>query len=155
VDDYFDYLIGVTKRDDIIPSSVVRALSDNTLLFLGFQVEDWNFRILFRSIMNEESSSRRGKKANVAAQIDPEEGSGLDPQRARQYLQHYFAEEHINIYWGSTEAFMTGLWMRWQKVRGGVHRPATESRGSPLVTTAVAAHVHPYVGPRPFTEVVP
>src|SRR3989442_10680508 len=42
-DDYFDYLIGVTKNDEIIPPAVVRAWSDSALLFLGFQVDDWNF----------------------------------------------------------------------------------------------------------------
>ena len=36
-DDYFDYLIGVTSRNDLIPGVVRRALADSALLFLGFR----------------------------------------------------------------------------------------------------------------------
>jgi len=117
-DDYFDYLIGLTKRDDIIPPAVVRAWNDNALLFLGFQVDDWNFRVLFRSIMNQEGRERRRKKPHVAVQIDPEEGGSLDPLRARQYLENYFQDENVSIYWGSTEEFVRQLFTRWnQRIR--------------------------------------
>ena len=71
-DDYFDYLIGVTSRNDLIPGVVRRSLTDSALLFLGFDLDDWDFRVLFRSIMNREGSKRRSKYAHVAAQIDPE-----------------------------------------------------------------------------------
>jgi hypothetical protein len=114
-DDYFDYLIGVTKHDDIIPPAVVRAWNDNALLFLGFQVDDWNFRVLFRSIMNQEGREKRKKKPHVAVQIDPEEGSSVDPLQARQYLEKYFQDEDVNIYWGGTEEFVRELWIRWQQ----------------------------------------
>ena len=53
-DDYFDYLIGVTSRNDLIPGVVRRALTDSALLFLGFDLDDWDFRVLFRSIMSRE-----------------------------------------------------------------------------------------------------
>jgi hypothetical protein len=126
-DDYFDYLIGMTKRDDIIPPAVVRAWNDNALLFLGFQVDDWNFRVLFRSIMNQEGRARRKKKPHVAVQIDPEDGGSVDPFRARQYLERYFQDEDVNIYWGSTEEFISELWRRWQQRssgdRGAAARP--------------------------------
>jgi hypothetical protein len=122
-DDYFDYLIGVTKRDDIIPPAVGSAWSNNALLFLGFQVDDWNFRILFRSIMNQEGRARGKKKPHVAVQIDPEEGGSVDPLRARHYIERYFQDENVNIYWGSTEEFIRELSMRWQQ-RAGAARPA-------------------------------
>jgi hypothetical protein len=114
-DDYFDYLIGITRNDRNIPPAVIRAWNDTALLFLGFQVDDWNFRVLFRSIMNQGGRERRKKKAHVAVQIDPEEGSSLDPERARQYLEEYFQADDINIYWGSTEDFIRDLWQHWQQ----------------------------------------
>ena len=58
-DDYFDFLIGVTANKDLIPKPVRRALADSALLFLGFQLDDWDFRVLFRSIAGQEGARRR------------------------------------------------------------------------------------------------
>jgi hypothetical protein len=112
-DDYFDYLIGVTRDKDLIPGAVRRALADTALLFLGFQMDDWNFRVLFRSMMSQEGRNRRRKYAHVAVQIDPEEGRILEPERARRYLESYFQDADISIYWGSAEDFMQELHQRW------------------------------------------
>jgi hypothetical protein len=112
-DDYFDYLIGVTRDKDLIPAVVRRALADTALLFLGFRMDDWNFRVLFRSIMSQEGRGRRSKYAHVAVQIDPEEGRILEPDRARRYLESYFQDADISIYWGSVEDFVKELQSRW------------------------------------------
>ncbi len=108
-DDYFDYLIGVTSNKDLIPGAVRRALADSALLFLGFQLDDWNFRVLYRSLMSQEGRSRRKGYKHIAAQIDPEEGRILEPERARRYLESYFQDADISIYWGSAEDFVRDL----------------------------------------------
>ncbi len=115
-DDYFDFLIGVTGNKDLIPSVVRRALADTALLFLGFQMDDWNFRVLFRSILSQQGGSRRDRYAHIAAQIEPEEGRILEPERARRYLENYFAKgADISLYWGSPEDFITELSNRWSE----------------------------------------
>jgi hypothetical protein len=53
-DNYFDFLIGMKKNKDFIPAVVKRALADTGLVFLGFQLDDWNFRVMFRVIMDQE-----------------------------------------------------------------------------------------------------
>jgi len=111
-DNYFDYLIGVTSNKDLIPSVVRRALVNTALLFLGFRMDDWNFRVLFRSIMSREGRGRRGEYAHVAVQIDPEESRILNPKRARRYLESYFQGEDVSIYWGSAEDFVRELQSR-------------------------------------------
>jgi len=111
-DDYFDYLIGVTSNKDLIPSAVRRKLADTALLFLGFQLDDWNFRILYRSIMGQEGRGRRSRYAHIAAQIDPEGGRILEPKRARKYLEDYFQDADISIYWGSADDFIADLHKR-------------------------------------------
>ena len=111
-DDYFDYLIGVTSNKDLIPSSVRRKLADTALLFLGFQLDDWNFRILYRSIMGQEGRGRRSRYAHIAAQIDPEEGRILEPDGARKYLEQYFQDADISIFWGSADDFIAELHKR-------------------------------------------
>ena len=46
-------------------------------------------------------------------QIDPEEGRTIAPDRARRYLQTYFQDADVSIYWGSTEDFMRQLQEHW------------------------------------------
>jgi hypothetical protein len=112
-DDYFNYLIGVTKDRDLIPGVVRRALADTALLFLGFRLDEWDFRVLFRSIMSQEGRGRRSRYAHIAAQVDPESGRILEPERARRYLESYFQDADISIYWGNVEDFVRELWSRW------------------------------------------
>ncbi|MFL5731748.1 MAG: CHAT domain-containing protein [Chloroflexia bacterium] len=124
-DDYFDYLIGVTSNRTAIPDDVRRALTDTALLFLGFRMDDWDFRALFRSLMGQEGRNRRSRYAHVAAQISPEEGRNLNPEGARRYLQDYFEGAYISIYWGRVDDFVGELETRWQaylnqRERGGV-----------------------------------
>jgi hypothetical protein len=129
-DNYFDYLIGLTRNNDLIPEFVRRTLVDSALLFLGFRMEDWDFRVLFRSIMGQEGGRQRKKYAHVAAQLDPEENRTLDPERARRYLQNYFGgrdiggrEISISLYWGNVEDFARELRQRWGE------RPAARTQG--------------------------
>ena len=113
-DDYFDFLIGVTSNKDLIPTAVRRALADTALLFLGFQMDDWNFRVLFRSILSQQGGGRRDRYAHIAAQIEPDEGRILEPGRARRYLENYFAKgADISLYWGSAEDFISELNQHW------------------------------------------
>ena len=114
-DNYFDFLIGMKKNKDFIPGVVKRALADTGLVFLGFQLDDWNFRVMFRAIMDQEGGrGRRSMYAHVAAQIDPEEGRILEPRGARAYLESYFTESAISIYWGSPDDFARDLLKRWE-----------------------------------------
>jgi CHAT domain/SIR2-like domain len=111
-DDYFDFLIGVTRDKDLVPPGVRRAFADSSLMFLGFRLDEWDFRVLFRSIVNSEGDRRR-EHPHVAVQIDPEEGSTIEPDRARSYLEKYFQGSNITIYWGSTESFIKELHSHW------------------------------------------
>ncbi|MGH2520983.1 MAG: CHAT domain-containing protein [Anaerolineales bacterium] len=117
-DNYFDFLIGVTSNKELIPSGVRRALADTALLFLGFQMDDWPFRVLFRSILGQQGGGRRDRYAHIAAQIDPEEGRILEPERARKYLEGYFAKgADISLFWGSAEDFLKELLKAWDKAK--------------------------------------
>lgn len=115
-DDYFRYLIGVTRNEDLLPKVVGSALVDTALLFLGFRLDDWNFRVLFQSLMNLQGARRRRRYTHVAVQIDPQEGMMLNPEAAREYLKSYFGQQasmnyqtNISIYWGSAEDFLREL----------------------------------------------
>ncbi len=115
LDDYLDYLIGISKDATRTPDTVSAALTKSALLFLGFQVDDWSFRVLFRSIVNQEGSEllKKKKYTHVAVQIDPASDSFKDPESARSYFKTYFGVSDINIYWGSADDFAKDLHARW------------------------------------------
>jgi CHAT domain-containing protein/SIR2-like protein len=115
-DDYFDYLIDVTRTNDIIPKIVRSSLANTALLFLGFQMSDWDFRVFFRSIMSQEGRDRRKRFSHVAVQIDPEQERLVDPARARRYLETYFLDTQISIFWGSAEDFLSQLQRQMQNI---------------------------------------
>ncbi len=111
-DNFFDYLIGVTLNKSLIPSAVRAALSSTSLLFLGLQMDDWEFRVFFRFLMAQEGREMLKFFSHAAAQIEPEEDRIIDVKRARRYLEEYFEGENIEIYWGSTQEFLEALKQR-------------------------------------------
>src|SRR5439155_3117127 len=120
----------ISRDPDIIPGRVLRAWTNTALLFVGFQVDDWNFRVLFRSILNQQGRNLRKRKrtVNVAVQVDPEEaGRSLLPPSARAYLQKAFGEEDFTIYWGSSQQFIKELWAEWVQ-SGGRDRAYASAR---------------------------
>jgi hypothetical protein len=117
-DDYFDFLIGATRNRDLIPQPVKTALADSALLFLGFRMEDWSFRVLYRGLMNAQGGKRLKRYANIAGQVLPEETQFLAPQGAARYLETYFQGANISIFWGSVEDFTQELSRRWQEAQG-------------------------------------
>jgi hypothetical protein len=108
-DDHFDYLID-TAAGRLIPPQVESALVDNSLLFLGFRLTDWHFRVLFRLMMNLPGRERLKQYCHVAVQLDPDMQTMADVEGAKQYLAKYFGKEaNIDIYWGSAEEFLKRL----------------------------------------------
>jgi hypothetical protein len=108
-DEYFDYLIGVTANRKWIPGVVKEALASSTLLFLGFRMDDWQFRVFFRTIMAQGGKQRLSNYSHAAAQLVPEEDRIRDAERARRYLEQYFKGELINLYWGNSDDFLNDL----------------------------------------------
>jgi hypothetical protein len=113
-DDYFNYLIRRNRDNSRVSKMVDGALARSALLFLGFQVDDWNFRVLFHSIMNQPGAEARSRFVHVAVQVEPDEGDILRPDRARKYLESYFGgyqdqRRNVSVYWGSSEDFIAEL----------------------------------------------
>ena len=112
-DDYFDYLLSAARNSDLIPSEIRRRLAASALLFLGYEMDGWDFRVLFRSFLtylgNQFSRKKQPRIAHAGVQIDLEEGRILKPERAREYIESYFEESNVHIYWGSVDDFARDL----------------------------------------------
>jgi hypothetical protein len=113
-EDYFHYLIGITLlQSRPKPSAVHHALADSGLMFLGFRIDDWDFRVFVHFLRSQQGAALLTRHKHVAVQLDPEEGLGADPAQARRYLEKYFGDWKIEIYWGSVEDFVQELNKRW------------------------------------------
>jgi hypothetical protein len=109
-DDYFKFLLRLSSNQKTIPSRIREALADSGLLFLGFQLEEWVFRVIFHSLLSLPGASRRNHYAHIAAQIEMEDERIVEPALARQYLEQYFREgAKIDAYWGSPEEFIQAM----------------------------------------------
>ena len=107
-DDHFDYLMHVGSAR--LPAAVRSALVSRPLLFLGFGVDDWRFRVLYRSIVTEERLRRLPglSRRSVAVQLELDE-SVDDPRRFRKILERYFEGARVQTYWGTAQDFASDL----------------------------------------------
>ncbi len=107
-DDFFDYLIRTT-RYQLMPPVVSDALVSGSLLFLGFPLDDWKFRVMFRLILAKGGRKLLESYNHVGVQVDPAETTIANARRAKKYLERYFFNSRIDIYWGSAADFLREL----------------------------------------------
>ena len=120
-DQYFDFLKragdavkvreGSTPDPNNFRTDVLAALAKSALLFVGFQMDDWDFRMLFRSDVIYREGNRARRYFNVGVQVSPEEGRYLEVEAASDYLDTYLNAEsaNISIFWGNGEDFVAAL----------------------------------------------
>lgn len=107
-DQFFDYLTQTAAAKDVVPPAVRYRLSDSALLFVGFQADSWEFRVLFRSLLQLEGSDLRSDYEHFSVQIDP--NSILDPGSARRYIEKYLqSRAKLRLYWGDVATFISEL----------------------------------------------
>ncbi len=68
-EDYIEFLLAVMKPKLGVPNLVKSKLVGSTLLFLGYSLEDWDFRTLFKGLI--EGLPDRNKLTSYAIQHDP------------------------------------------------------------------------------------
>jgi SIR2-like domain len=109
-DDYLDFLVAIARYPDLLPHQIQKALAGATLLFIGYSLADWDFRVLHRGlVMASEPSLRR---LSVAVQLRPSDA-------ALTYLDKYFGLMNVRVYWGTASEFVTDLQERWTQYEHG------------------------------------
>ncbi|MEW1838823.1 SIR2 family protein [Nonomuraea angiospora] len=114
--DYVQYLLNLRDVDDAngrqllpIPEPVLDAMTSSPLLFLGYSLQDWNFRVLFHGLIKSIPSTRQ--RRHISVQLLPELNASLTDAEnlAAEYLKSYYADLKISIYVGTTSAFFKEL----------------------------------------------
>jgi hypothetical protein len=112
-DDYFEWLTAwiagrTGGRANDIPGPVGTALTNNSLLFLGYRLDDWEFRVVFQGIKSFLGGIGTRRLQHVGVQLKPE-NQMIEPEAAQRYLDSYFKEDRVDIYWDDTRAFLGEL----------------------------------------------
>lgn len=117
-DDYLDYLVKIARKDIVFPPPVERRITTTTLLFVGFDVSHWNFRVLFRILSSY--LERNTSITHIAVQVAPTASGSSDDnaKRIHEYLKRYFERLKIHVYVGETSDFIDELTNQWDKLDG-------------------------------------
>ena len=109
--DYIDFAIYLSKMGDryTLPHSIRQNLSNSTLLFVGYRLEDIRFIIVFEGFIKL-MSSLQSKSIAVQVQLPSKIESESQKKIIQEYLEK-FTESYfkIDIYWGDSESFFQQL----------------------------------------------
>ena len=120
-DDYLNFLIAMVEDTNtlnpVVPLTLRRALGGSHLLLLGYQLRDWDFRVMFRFILKfrRDEFSPRG----MVIQLKKDEKRIENVEKSLEYLGHYFDRRKFDIEWSDPEAFILKLWNEWNHYRQG------------------------------------
>jgi len=114
--DYLDFLIRLTRDQDLLPPAIRMALTGTHLLFIGYRLADWNFRVILRGLRGALEADLQYPV--IAVQLPPDKLSGEQNERAQKYLDEYLSQigdiKTVCIYWGDARQFARELRERWE-----------------------------------------
>jgi hypothetical protein len=102
-EDYETFLLGFGLNDNIVPSPVRIAISQYPLLFVGYSLRDWSFRVLFRAVIKE--YEQNAGVPGITVQLSPSEVT--DQAAATEYIAKKYERIGLKIFWGTASEFAT------------------------------------------------
>lgn len=112
-EDYLEFLINLVKdkaADDkrLIPTPILPSFTRWPLLFIGYRLQDWTFRVIFDGLRRTVATVQQ--RRHVSVQLLPPCNSDHDARkRAEDYLDRYLDKYDVSVYWGTAETFCTEL----------------------------------------------
>lgn len=113
--DYFDFIINLNKEEErkMLPNFIRQEIPWSSLLFLGYKLQDINFRTIFQGALS--LLERNRSATSVAVQIPP----NMDNDKKKvvlNYLNQYTKKIfEVYAYWGNITDFVTDFRQRWEK----------------------------------------
>ncbi len=104
-DHYLDFLSNVLITKGRIPYSIRSILALSALMFVGYQRNDWEFRVVMRGLV--QMIDFKNDYRHVAVQL--ENVSDETEDEVREFIQNYFGKTKINVFWGSPMQFIAEL----------------------------------------------
>jgi len=109
-DDYLDHLVRLMRdQDTLLPSNIIGKLGKDSLVFIGFQLDDWEFRVILHGLLKRIAQTPGTRHVGVQLEAGP----AANEVQARKYLEEYLGSYRIDIYWGTPQQFVGELHSRW------------------------------------------
>jgi hypothetical protein len=112
-DDYLEFLTNLTvdtTEDSLrmLPTSILEALTRRSLLFVGYSLQDWTFRVLFHGLLKAVPGINR--RRHLSVQVAPSlAGTRADVLEIQRELARYYEDWRISIFWGTAKEFCREL----------------------------------------------
>lgn len=121
-DDYLDFLVNTSLDPKLIPASIEETFARGSLLFFGYRIEDLEFRVLMRRMI-EQLRRNQYRKSHLSVQVIRIDGAEAQDKNQslhnlQSYLSKYMEGEplYIRTCWTNAVDFLRELAARW-KVR--------------------------------------
>jgi CHAT domain/SIR2-like domain len=112
--DYFDQLTNAAQMKSNLAGEINTLIVKSALVFVGFRLHEWDFRILFRRLKLPEGWKKHENYAHVAVQIDPGNMAAFrNATELKYYLKQCFTSQ-LDIFEGSVEQFVAELTQRYR-----------------------------------------
>ncbi len=109
-DDHLDFLVGMSRDwqwAEGIPGCVRQALADSSLLLLGYNLWDWDFRVLLRGLIKGKLNEKSPQSVSIQLR---------ENDKVRAYFEQYLKKEvQFKAYWKSTTELMNEIYTRWSE----------------------------------------
>ena len=113
-EDYLRFLLRMSEPTDsrqretspLLSPPVLEALAGNALLFVGYSLADWNFRLLLRGL-TEMIGANFGMPC-ISIQLAPQEVVAGRSEEAKAYIRKHLGRmlrAEVDVYWGSAAQF--------------------------------------------------
>ena len=118
-DDYLNFLFAIAQdintQNPVVPLIVRQVLAESRLMFLGYHLRDWDFRILLRLM----AQYRGTGYASRGLLIHTRPAMTTNAEQSLRYLSQYFDQKQFDVQWNTPERFIQDLWNRWNSFRKG------------------------------------
>lgn len=121
-DDYLEFLVCVSEYENLIPPCVSERFTSSSLLFMGYSLDDMNFKVLFRKLASYMRLNQSARHVSVQLAPKPNESTEEFVARAtkqRAYLETHFDLQKVKVYWGTCHEFARELRAKWEAFGGG------------------------------------
>lgn len=111
-DAHFAFMVNIAANMQRIHPCIWAALANSSLMFLGYRLNDWGFRVLMRGLIAPMQQRRKFK--HVGVQLEPDDVSAENLSTVHDFLRDYFQGNELNVYAGSPQQFIAELREYWE-----------------------------------------
>jgi len=111
-DAHMEFTTNIAADMKRIHPCIWAALANSSLIFLGYRLNDWGFRVLLRGLIVPQQQRRRFK--HVGVQLEPDDVLDDDLPAVHEFMRSYFQGNDINVYVGTVLQFVAELREYWE-----------------------------------------